>query len=40
MAAEMVKAKTVDECDKLMANFDRSQKGLKRYLRKEKVSEK
>ena len=35
VAAKMVKAKTVDECDKLMANYDRSQKGLKRYLRTE-----
>ena len=29
VAAKMVKAKTEDECDKLKANFDRSQKGLK-----------
>ena len=34
VAAKMIKAKTEDECDKLMANFDRSQKGLKQYLRK------
>ena len=38
MAAKMVKAKTVDECDKLQANFFRSREGLERYLRKEKVS--
>ena len=38
VAAKMVKAKTEDECDKLLANFDRSQKGLKQYVRRDKTS--